>query len=234
MEISVKFLLSRGADPNASGAGYTALQAAVLRGNRDLVQALLAKGADPNLPIQHGTPLRRLGADYSIRHQMRGADAFWLAARLGHPDIMRVLADAGAKASAVLNDGTTVLKAAMGLVRGRGLTENREGRYGAPLLEHSEEARLTLDAARMAVEMGVDVNAVDAQGDAALHDAARQRFDSVIQFLAERGADLNVRNKRSQTPLGVLLTEVPEAPPEAESLNRQSTIDLLRKLGATE
>ena len=88
------FLLSRGADPNAAGAGYTALQAAVLRGNLELVKALLASGADPNAPIMHGTPVRRLGADYSIRHQMRGANAFWLAARLGQPDIMRVLAAA--------------------------------------------------------------------------------------------------------------------------------------------
>ena len=47
----MEFLLSRGADPNAAGAGYTALQAAVLRGNLELVKALLAKGADPNARI---------------------------------------------------------------------------------------------------------------------------------------------------------------------------------------
>jgi ankyrin repeat protein len=82
--------------------------------------------------------------------------------------------------------------------------------------------------------MGVDVNAVDTAGETALHDAARQRFDAVIQFLADSGANLNLRNKKDQTPLGVLLTEIPEVPPGTESLNRQSTIDLLRKLGATE
>jgi ankyrin repeat protein len=228
------FLLSRGADSNAAGAGYTALQAAVLRGNLELVKTLLAHGADPNARILHGTPLRRLGADYSLRHQMVGANAFWLAARLGFNDIMHVLAEHGATSSVIPKDGTTVLKAAMGLVRGRGLTENREGRYGAPLLEHGEEERRTLDAAKMAVAMGDDVNAVDSAGETALFDAARQRFDSVVQFLVDNGADLNVRNKRDQTPLRVLLTEIPEAPPGSEILNRQSTIDLLRKLGAVE
>ena len=37
-----------GADPNAADAGYTALHAAVLRGDIDLVKALIAKGADLN------------------------------------------------------------------------------------------------------------------------------------------------------------------------------------------
>src|SRR5262249_17854297 len=42
------YLLEKGADPNADGSGYTALHAAVLRGDLGLVKALLARGADPN------------------------------------------------------------------------------------------------------------------------------------------------------------------------------------------
>ena len=104
---------------------------------------------------------------------MIGANGFWLAARFGHPDIMRVLAAAGADALVVTADGTTALKAAMGCVSG--LTENREGRYGVPI-DHGEDERATLDAARIAVEMGVDVNAVAPGGDTR---AARRRQTAV-------------------------------------------------------
>jgi ankyrin repeat protein len=203
----------------------------VLRGNLELVKALLEHGADPNAPVRHGTPGRRLSADYSLRHQMLGANGLWLAARFGHPDIMRVLAAAGADALVVTADGTTALKAAMGYVSG--LTENREGRYGVPI-DHREEERATLQAARIAVEMGVDVNAVAPGGDTALHDAARQRFVTVIEFLVKSGADLNIRNKRKQTPLGTLLAENPDGAGKFEIAARQETIDLLRTLGARE
>ena len=226
-----RFLLSRGADPNAAKAGYTALHAAVLRGNLELVKALLEAGADPDAPVRHGTPGRRLSADYSLRHQMLGANGLWLAARFGHPDIMRVLAAAGANALVVPADGTTALKAAMGYVSG--LTENREGRYGIPI-DHAEEEQATLDAARIAVEMGVDVNAVGPGGDTALHDAARQRFVTVIEFLVKSGADLNARNRRKLTPLGTLLAENPDGAGKFETAARQETINLLRKLGASE
>jgi ankyrin repeat protein len=223
------FLLERGADPNAAGAGYTALHAAVLRGNLELVKALLAKGADPNAPVAHGTPGRRLSADYSLRHQMIGANAFWLAARFGEPAIMRELVDAGASAFIGPKDGTTALKAAMGFVSG--LTENRQGRYGVAVDRDAEE-RATLEAAQIVVAMGVDVNAVDPAGNTALHDAARQRFATVIEFLVSRGADPNIRNKRKQTVLGAVMAENPDT--ATSEVERQRTIELLRKLGSSD
>ena len=220
-------LLSRGADPNAAGAGYTALHAAVLRGNLELVKALLAKGADPNALVTHGTPGRRLSSDYSLRYQMIGANAFWLAARFGEPAIMRALADAGASAFTVPKDGTTALKAAMGFVTG--LTENRQGRYGV-LTDRGAEERATLEAAQIVVAMGVDVNAVDPAGNTALHDAARQRFGTVIEFLISHGADPNIRNKRKQTVLGAVMAESSET--AVGEADRQRTIALLRQLGS--
>lgn len=226
-----RFLLSRGADPNAAEAGYTALHAAVLRGNLELVKALLQHGADPNASVRHGTPGRRLSADYSLRHQMIGANGLWLAARFGHPEIMRVLAAAGASGLVVTSDGTTAVKAAMGYVSG--LTENREGRYGIPV-DHGEDERAALESARIAVELGDDVNAAGPGGDTALHDAARQRFVTVIEFLVKSGADPNSRNRRKQTPLGTLLAENPDGAGKFETAARQDTIDLLRKLGARE
>ena len=53
------FLLEKGADPDAVEAGYTALHAAILREDEELVGALLAHGADPNAPLLKPTPSRR-------------------------------------------------------------------------------------------------------------------------------------------------------------------------------
>jgi ankyrin repeat protein len=229
----VAYLLERGADPNAAAAGYTALHAAVLRGDFDLVKALLDHGADPNALVLHGTPGRRLGADFSLRHQMIGANAFWLAARFGEIRIMRLLVERGASPLAAPKDGTTALKAAMGFAGG--LTENRQNRYGVPPLDPDEEERLTLEAARIAIEKGVNVNAATTAGDTALHDAVRQRFNRVIQFLVDHGANLNVKNKRNETPLSLALADRRDVGAgDLRYARRLSTAELLKKLGARE
>jgi ankyrin repeat protein len=227
------YLVERGADVNSAGSGYTALHAAVIRGDVDLVKALLAHGADANATLQHGTPGRRLGADYSLRYQMIGANAFWLAARFGEIPVLKVLVDANSSAFAVPKDGTTSLKAAMGFVRG--FTENRQYRYGVTPMDAAEEEKLTLEAARIALDLGVDVNAADNTGETALHDAVRRGFDSVIALLAEYGADVNARNRRKETPLAMALAARPDIGVSSQdSRGRQSTIDLLRRLGAKE
>ena len=122
-------LLRAGADPNATDAGYAALHAAVLRSQVELVDALLAHGADVNAILKHGTPGRRFSADYSLRYQLIGANAFWLAARYGEVDIMRLLASQGANPLVVPESGRSSLQAAMGITRG---TENRRNRVGIP------------------------------------------------------------------------------------------------------
>ena len=46
------------------------------------------------------------------------------------------------------------------------------------------------------------MTAVNESGDTALHGAAwRERADSIVQFLADRGADLDAKNYRDWTPL---------------------------------
>ena len=66
------YLLEKGADPNADGSGYTALHAAVLRGDLALVKALLASGADPNARLKQGTPTRRASQDYNLSVLLSG------------------------------------------------------------------------------------------------------------------------------------------------------------------
>ena len=57
-----RFLLDERGGSERGGRGATAaLHAAVLRGDGELVGALLAHGADPNLRLVRATPARRLG-----------------------------------------------------------------------------------------------------------------------------------------------------------------------------
>src|SRR5262249_44763421 len=81
-------LLDHGADINDAGSGYTALHAAVLRGNRELVVALLRKGANPNAPLTKGTPVKRFGNDYALDEALAGATPLWLAAKFLEPRII--------------------------------------------------------------------------------------------------------------------------------------------------
>ena len=188
------FLLEQGADPNAAEAGYSALHAATLRGDVTLAAALLARGADPNTPVERGSPGRRNSPDYVLEHDVVGATAFWLAAHFAEPGVMRALADNGADPQVVIADGTTPLMAAAAARRRRepGLAANP-----------AEDERLVLEAARAAIDAGVDVNATDAAGNTALHTAASRRLDTVIRLLADSGADLHAVNDRGQTPLAV-------------------------------
>ena len=57
------------------------------------------------------------------------------------------------------------------------------------------------EAVRAAVRLGGDVNAANQAGDTALHVAAALGYDTVVQLLAEHGANVNVKNKRGITPL---------------------------------
>ena len=224
------YLLEQGADPNASEAGYTALHAAVLRSGVQLVNALLAHGADPNALIQQGTPGRRISADYSLRHQMIGANAFWLAAQYGELEILRTLAEHGADPLVTPESGRSALQATMGMPSI--YLESRRNRAGIPPPDPTDEERLTLELVRIVVDLGVDVNAPDQRGNTPLHDAVRKGFASVVELLAARGADLNATNERDETPL-TLAESILTVPGSAGlRTTRPEIAELLRRLGA--
>ena len=221
------FLLEQGADPNAAEAGYAAVHAAVLRGDLDLMTALMAHGADPNPTLMRGTPARRVSTDWTLPHNLIGATPFWLAARFREPEIMRVLAENGADPLASKDGATAVMAAIQG-----GTTR---GRFGIRPLDGDEERRLTIDAVELALDVGADVNGTNERGDTALHIAASRRLDTIITLLAGRGAALDVRNTRGQTPLGVAMA----GPQGLAALynpggGSPSTVALLRELGATD
>ena len=186
----VEFVLGQGADPNAADGGFSALHGAVMRRDERLVRLLLDHGADPNARITNWTPTRRASNDWHFHPSMVGATPFWLAARLTQPGVMRLLAEHGADPLFVhevtyvggagsfgadgMTEATTTLMAAVGMGGPR-----RVGGYIDP--DRSGLEALTLEAAKLAVEMGVDVNATDLEGRTVMD---YRSFDSVMDFLA--------------------------------------------------
>ena len=221
-------LLDKGADANAAAVGYTALHAAVLRSDLDLVKALLMHGADPNAPITKGTPVRRNSQDFELPKTLIGATPYLLAAKFLAPEIMRARAAGGADTRRPMKDGATPLMAAAGMGIVPPAQDEKRGtdRRGLAILDGGivEPESRVLETVTSALSLGSDITAVNSLGETALHIASAQGVDTVVRALVERGADLNARNAKGQTPLGALLARK----------GRAGTIELLRKLGATE
>ena len=197
----VEFLLEEGADPNAYEYGHEAIHAAILRRSERAVRALLAHGADPNVPLRSAMNYQRDSYDFyfdlPLEGASEGARPFWLAARFGQPNVMQLLADAGANPLWSLSveywgtgnrtagwtrrteGATTALMAALGMPRVVG--------FAAPNDPAEREAD-TLEAARIALALGIDVNAANADGVTALDAARRLGYASVTDFLIENGA----------------------------------------------
>jgi ankyrin repeat protein len=229
-----RLLLDKGADPDASGVGYTALHAAVLRGGVDLVKALLAHGANPNLRMTRGTPVRRNSEDFELSATQIGATPYLLAARFLETDIMRALAAGGADTRLSMPSGDTPLIAAAGLG-----ASTQADRRGLSVLDGGrlEDEGRVVDAVAAAIAHGAEVNAANRSGDTAMHAAALLGYERVIQQLADAGARLDVKNAKGLTALTQLTARAGgalRAPDRSSRGARESTIALLRKLGAAE
>ncbi len=226
-----EYLLDAGADPNLAEAGYTALHAAVLRGQVDLATALLEHGADVDALVEHGTPGRRFSADFSIRHQYVGANALWLAARYGELEIVRRLLDADADAYNVPGIGMTTVQAAMGMP-GNTAEDRRNQVDVPPAMDLAEEEAMVVELTTLLLDQGVDVNLPGGNGNTALHDAVRRGFGDVVRHLVEQGADVNAPNGRDQTPLH--LAETPQTIPGTNGARGTlpEIAEILRSLGA--
>ena len=239
-------LLEHGADPNAFGSRYTALHAAILRSDLPLVKALLARGANPNMRMTKGTPLRRDTTDWNLPATLIGATPYLLAAKFLETDIMPVLVAGGADPKLTMPDGTDPLLVAAGM--GSGRNASRRGIATVDFGKVEPESRVR-EAVAAAVSLGGDVTTASPAGDTAMHVAASLGYDTVIQFLVERGANISVKNKRGITPLmaatlgstgggrgrgagaaGADLTGF-DAP---VTVAHPSTVALLKTLGATE
>jgi ankyrin repeat protein len=110
---------------------------------------------------------------------MIGATPFLMAARTADAPLMRLLAELGGDPFLTNEDGTTPLMVAAGLG------------VHSPGEDPGTEAE-ALDAVKVAVALGGDVNAMDTTGDTAMHGAAYKQFPPVVQYLVEQGASVDV------------------------------------------
>jgi ankyrin repeat protein len=131
----------------------------------ELAERLLEHGANPNAQITlHERPITREGTCRNPalirlgRHYLTfsGATPFYLAARNGDAPYMRLLASHGADPRKPTVLGVTPLIAAAGL-------DYWEGESAGPYTGVSEAERL--DAVKLAIELGNDINAAADFGD---------------------------------------------------------------------
>jgi ankyrin repeat protein len=236
-------LLEKGANPNDLGIGYTALHAAILRSDLALVKALLARGADPNLRMTKATPIRRNSTDYFLLAPVVGSTPYLLAAKFVESEIMQALLAGGADPKLTMPNGATAVMLAAGMD-----TKNNEDRRGIAVIDYGkpEPESKVLPAVEVAFKAAGDANAVNKAGDTALHAAVTHRYESVVEFLASRGAGLNARNQAGLTPLQTLTrpksgerpvsatTSTAYASADADDPAMGRIAELLRKHGATE
>jgi ankyrin repeat protein len=198
-------LLDAGADPNASIPGLTALH--VITGVRKsglgdndpspygsgnmtsigFVRKMAAKGADLNARMTKRVSIGMTGLN------TLGATPFFMAARSADAELMRVLAELGANPKINNADNATPLMAAAGL----GTRSPGEDAGTEPEV---------LEAIQVALDLGNDVNAVDNNGETAMHGAAYKNYPKAVELLAAKGAKREVwdkPNKFGWTPLRI-------------------------------
>ena len=231
-----QLLIEHGADLNAAGGGYAPLHATVLRGELSLAASLMAHGADLNVRLTRATQARRSQDDYAFDRKLIGATPFMLAARDGEAAFMHAFAAAGAETSIGLPDGSPPLA-----VAARGEQHFKTAQTGGIGLGQRVLGLRALEAVKVVVELGADVNGADRSGNTAMHVAAQKRFEGIIRFLAENGARLDVKNQFGDTPLALALRPLPPPPGALVLVQGMEMVDdgpkiaeVLRSLGAKE
>jgi uncharacterized protein len=204
-------LLEHGADPNlADTTGMAALFAAVdmhslpwMFGRPeipapskvtglDLIEMLLKHGANPNATLT-GVQFQRAHTDGDGALGV-GATPFQRASKAADVPVMKLLLVRGADPKAAMKNGNNALMLAAGL-------GYRDGNMAVPTKDRGtpEDA---IAAIQLCLDNGLNINAIGANGDTALHFAINGREGpDVARYLIDHGANTGSKNARGQTPL---------------------------------
>jgi len=228
-----KFLIDRGADVNqVDASGRTPIYAIVDIRNEDwstlpnrktddsvssmdILNALLSH--NPKVDAALAKPLPgRSGMDAGDATLGEGSTPLMRAARSGDAAAMRVLLAHGANVKLATKAGVNALMFAAGV----GYRDKNTSGTEAEALE----------ALKVAMEAGLDINAATTRGETALHGAASRGADTIVQFLADHGAGINAKSSQGYTPVDVALGKGTIGLP----VPHDSTVALLKKLGGVE
>jgi ankyrin repeat protein len=217
-------LIEAGADPNDQRSGFTPLHmttwvrkpprgedygAPPPQGSGNLngtqfIRELVKHGADVNARLKNG---RGAAGSYN----KTGATPFMMASATADVVYMRLLVELGADPKVGNVDNCTPLMVACGIGVGSDAANETAG----------EEPEV-LEAAQYLLDLGVDINAVDANGETAMHGAALKNLPKVVQFLADKGAKIEIWNRKNKygwTPLMIAEGHRPgNFKPDAETI----------------
>jgi len=201
-------LVEAGADPNDERSGFTPLHAITWVRRPDnsdgglpppvgsgrltslqFVRALVERGANVNARLDEEAP-----RPPSVQTRVRSGEAtpFLMATDRADVPLMRLLLELGADPTLPNVDNSTPLMVAAGLGT------------AAPDEEAGASEPDALEAVKILLDLGADVNAVDYYGNTAMHGAAYSNLPAVVQLLADRGAKPEVWNRPNSdavTPL---------------------------------
>ena len=190
-------------------------------GGLEIIKLLIEKGADVNHRVKEYPPIRRwlMGLGSLAWVDFTGQTPFLRAALSGDVTVMKLLLEHGADPNVPTYNGTTALMAAAGV----NWVVNETFDEGSEAL---------LEAVKLCHSLGNEINATNSMGLAAIHGAANRGSDNIIEYLAENGADLTMKDEIGRTPMawaeGVFLaTHAPQPKPSSIAL-------LKRLLGETD
>lgn len=180
-----------------------------------LIEALLAKGAEPNPRIKEFPPERRFiaGTGFNGWVDMTGQTPFLRAAIAGDLRVLHLLLEHGADPNLGTVGGTTPLMVAAGV-------------SWAVAETYDEGPAALLETVKLMHSLGNDINAVNSMGLRAIHGAANRGSNDIIEYLAENGALLDVTDNEGRTPIdwaeGVLTgARAPTRKPDTIALLQQ-------------
>jgi len=188
----------------------------------DIMQALIASGADPNARLKLRPPFRMVSQDRQSDPSIDiGVTPLFRAAKAADVPAMKLLLAAGAIVDMPNIFGQTPLMMACGI--GRGNNPTRGG--------HQTEAQ-AIEAARLLLAAGANVNARSATGETPLHGAAIKGFSQLVAVLAAAGANLDAVDKDDMSPIDYAMGRFPTRFLENKPTPYPETAAALRKLGA--